>query len=363
MIVDAKQWVIKNEPTPGKPFNFDFKDKSSTFELITKKIDTDKLKEDEILVKTLLLSNDPAQKMWIASVDKNYAKGTSKGDQIPSRGIAKVIFSKNANYQINDIVSANVNWTNYNVISDFQFATKLNILPNTELFWYLSVFGGTSLTAYFIFYRYAELKEVEADYEKTYLISGAAGAVGSVCIQLALNVFKAKKVIAIAGGKEKVAFVESFGDRVIGVDYKDANYKEHLFKAAGGENTVDIFIDNIGSDTLEYGTTLLKPHGYLIVCGAISAYNDHSKFVYKSYASILTKRLTIKGLLLMDNRDQFPKAIEKLSLLIEENKLSVDKSATIVDALGDKFEDIPLIWNGLFNGINKGKLITKINDE
>ncbi|OXT09855.1 hypothetical protein B9K03_12000, partial [Rothia sp. Olga] len=76
--------------------------------------------------------------------------------------------------------------------------------------------------------------ERDEDYNKVFLISGAAGAVGSICIQLALNVFHAKKVIAIAGGSEKVKYVESFGDKVIGVDYKDPNFKENLIKAAGG---------------------------------------------------------------------------------------------------------------------------------
>ncbi|CAI4667051.1 BFH_collapsed_G0039690.mRNA.1.CDS.1 [Saccharomyces cerevisiae] len=364
-MVLAKQWVLKNLPTPGEPFNFHFHDPACTFELIEKELSSEQLKDGELLLETTYLSNDPAQKFWISSMDKNYAKGVQPGEIIPARGIGKVLASRNKAFSLGDYVSAVTGWTTHAIISqeNVQGLRKLDKNKVGKLWWYLSVLGGTSLTAYFIFFTYAQLQEREEDYGKVYLISGAAGAVGTVCIQLALNVFKASKVIAIAGGPEKVAFVESFGDNVVGVDYKDPSFKQKLIEAAGGENTVDYFIDNVGSNVLEAGVLLLKQRAMLIACGAISAYNDPSKFVFKGYSFILTKRLVVKGVLVTDNIDDFPKALDKLGSLVKHGKIDLLKSATLEDGTGDKFKNVPLIWKGLFSGVNKGKLITKVNNE
>lgn len=363
--ISAKQWVLNALPTPGEPFNFEMNQKDSTFKLTDVKLSKDQLEEGDIFVKTLYISNDPAQKFWIASVDKNYAAGVQVGENIPARGIAKVIASKNDAYKEGDIVTAYTNWNTHSIIKKDKLSACRVVDPKNvgELWWYLSVLGSTALTAYFIFYRYAELTEKEENYGKVFLISGAAGAVGSICTQIAVQVFKASKVIAIAGGEEKVKYVESFGEQVVGVDYKDPNFKESLIKAAGGVNTVDYFIDNVGGDILDLGVQLSKVGSMILACGSISGYNDTSKFVFKAYGMIITKRLVLKGLLVTDNYSEFPNAFAKLGQLIKEGKLEIGKSATLKDATGTNFDQVPFIWEGLFHGINKGKLITKVSDD
>ncbi|EJS42475.1 YML131W [Saccharomyces arboricola H-6] len=364
-MVLAKQWVLKNLPTPGKPFNLNFTSPESTFVLAEKELSSEQLKDGELLLETHYLSNDPAQKFWISSTDKNYAKGIQPGEIIPSRGIAKVLVSKNEDFAPGDYVLGSTGWTTHVIVpqKDVKELRKVDKNKVGKLWWYLSVLGGTSLTAYFIFFYYAQLQEKEEDYGKVYLISGAAGAVGTICIQLALNVFKASKVIAVAGGLEKVKFVESFGDNVVGVDYKDPDFKKKLVQAAGGENTVDYFIDNVGGDVLEAGVVLLKQKAMLVVCGAISAYNDPSKFVFKSYGNVLTKRLVIKGVLVTDHAKDFPKALTRLIPLVKCGEINPSKSATLKDGTGDEFKNVPLIWNGLFSGVNKGKLITEVKKD
>lgn len=364
--VDAKQWVLNKPTPPGAPFNLDFKSEDTTFELKRVQLSANDLNDGDILIKTLYISNDPAQKFWIISVDKNYSKGVSKGETIPARGLAKIIASKNKDYPEGSYITTYTNWNTHSILTKEQLTETTRIVSKKEvdeLWWYLSVLGSTALTAYFIFYNYAELKERDEDYNKVFLISGAAGAVGSICIQLALNVFHAKKVIAIAGGSEKVKYVESFGDKVIGVDYKDPNFKENLIKAAGGVNTVDYFIDNVGGEILDLGVLLSKVQSKVLACGSISGYNNPEKLVFKNYITVVTKRLVLKGLLLTDNREQFPQAFTKLIELIKAGKINVSNSATIKDATGDKFDQVPLIWNGLFQGINKGKLLTKVNED
>ena len=364
--VDAKQWVLNVPTAPGHPFNMDTSDANSSFKLETVKLSEDELKDGDILIETIYLSNDPAQKFWIISADKNYAKGVQPGEPIPARGLAKVLASKNDSFPAGKFVSAQTNWATHSIIRKDQLGvTKVLSMDDIEhLWWYLSVLGGTAVTAYFIFYRYADLQDCnESSHGKSFLISGAAGAVGSMCVQIAQNVFKAERIIAIAGGPEKVKFVESLGANVIGVDYKDPNFKENLLKASGGENTIDYFIDNVGGNILDLGCTLMKPLSTIVACGSISGYNDPSQLVFKNYVSVITKRLTIKGLLLMDNYEKFSEAYSHLIKWIKEGKINKDNSATIVDATGDKFSEVPMIWDGLFHGRNTGKLITKVNEE
>ncbi|KAF4004351.1 putative integral membrane protein [Saccharomyces cerevisiae] len=214
-MVLAKQWVLKNLPTPGEPFNFHFHDPACTFELIEKELSSEQLKDGELLLETtyylMILPKNFGYHQW--------TKITPKKQSILSWRLC--------------LCSDRLDYTCHNFARNVQGLRKLDKNKVGKLWWYLSVLGVRLLTAYFIFFTYAQLQEREEDYGKVYLISGAAGAVGTVCIQLALNVFKASKVIAIAGGPEKVAFVESFGDNVVGVDYKDPNFKQKLIEAAG----------------------------------------------------------------------------------------------------------------------------------
>ncbi|SMN20072.1 similar to Saccharomyces cerevisiae YML131W Putative protein of unknown function with similarity to medium chain dehydrogenase/reductases [Maudiozyma saulgeensis] len=365
--INAKQWVLKTQTEPGHPFNMDLSSPEASFELKEVTLKEDSLQDGDILIETIYLSNDPAQKFWIISADKNYAAGVAPGEPIPARGLGKVLASKNTNFPVGALISAQTNWSTHTIIRKEQLGVA-RVLPMEgveQLWWYLSVLGGTAVTAYFIFYRYADLQDCNPEsHGKTFLISGAAGAVGSMCVQIAANVFKAKKIIAIAGGPQKVKFVESLAPSVVvGVDYKDPKFNENLLEAAGGENTVDYFIDNVGGKILDLGCNLMKPLSTIVACGSISGYNDPSQLVFKNYVSVITKRLTLRGLLLMDNYDKFPEAYSHLTQWIKDGKIDKTTSATIVDATNDKFVNVPTIWDGLFHGKNTGKLITKVNEE
>lgn len=365
MMVRAKQWVLKNRTQPGHAFNFDFDDPEATFKLKEVELPEEGLEKGQLLIETLYLSNDPAQKFWIASVDKNYSKGVEPGELIPARGIGRVLASQDENFAAGDYVMGKLCWTTAIIVEDTKSAELIKICREDveDLWWYLSVLGATALTAYFIFFKYADLKEKEECYGKTFLVSGAAGAVGSICTQIAINVFKASKVIAIAGGPEKVQYLESLGSNVVGVDYKSENFKQELEAAAGGVNTVDYFIDNVGGDILDLGVNLMKVHGVVLACGSISGYNDPGKLAFKNYVTVITKRLTLKGLLVTDCREEFPEAWKNLKKWIKNKYIDATNSATIVDAADDKFDYVPVIWSGLFQGINKGKLISMVKKE
>ncbi|AGO12852.1 AaceriAGL360Wp [[Ashbya] aceris (nom. inval.)] len=360
-MVIAKQWVLKNEADPNTDFNFEMGTSGSTFEMVDVELSTEQVKEGQLLVQTEYLSNDPAQKFWISSSDKNYAAGVAIGEVIPARGIVKVLFSKTEKFKQGEFLVGPIGWRTHAIIDDSDAYRKVSLEAVGELWGHLSVLGSTALTAYFIFKDYLQVPQDESGHHKVFLISGAAGSVGSLCIQLALNVYKASKVIAIAGGAEKVKYVESFGDKVVGVDYKDPDFKKNLLAASGGVNTVDYFIDNVGGDILDVGVDLLKVRAVITICGSISGYTDSSKFVFKNSSRILTKRLTMRGMLVTDHASEFPAAMAKLASYVKSGQISLENSATIRDATGEAFKDVPLIWRGLFQGINKGKLITKVS--
>lgn len=145
----------------------------------------------------------------------------------------------------------------------------------------------TSLTAYG-----GAIDVLDVKPEHTVVVSGAAGAVGHVVVQLAKNVKGAKKVIGIAGGPEKVAYLKSIGADGA-VDYKDPNWKEQL-AAIVGTDGVDRFFDNVGGDIFDHLLTVLNLHGRIALCGQIAGYNgEYTPFPH--FVDIASKRITLQG--------------------------------------------------------------------
>lgn len=359
-IIEAKEWVLKTPPIPNGPLNIEMNKNDSTFALQDKIIDSESLKDGELLVQTIYLSNDPAQKDWINPTKFSYASPLPIGSVIPSRALVKVIESKSSIYQKGDYLNASAGWFTYAIINENAPLTfkvpELGIPPHHSV----GAFGGTGLTAYFALYNYAELDEAK-DQGKTFLISGAAGGVGSMAVSLASAAFKAKRIYAIAGGPEKVDYVESLGPNVKGIDYKDANFEQNLIDAVG-EDKIDVILDNVGGKTLDLGLSLIKTFGKVVLIGASSGYQDSSKHQLANSPVIIFKRLTVKGFIVFDNVDEFETATMKLVQLLHEKKLDLEKLEFIEDATG-RFDHVPAIWNGLFNGLNKGKFLTKLAQE
>lgn len=363
-----QRWVINKRPVAGEAFALG---PEGTFRLEQGEVRAEALEEEQVLVQVHYLSNDPAQKFWIASVDAAYARSPREGETVPARGLGQVVASRSARFRAGAWVTARTGWSTLAVLRAGEADNELvEVRPLEHMWWHLAVLGGTSKTAYFIFARYLGLRETAggggggSGGSGTLLLSGAAGAVGSVCVQLALNVFGFDKVVAIAGGPEKLAFVESLAPagKVVGVDYKSPDFAARL-RAAAPARGIDAFIDNVGGSILDQGVLLLRPNATVVACGAISAYSDRSKFAFNSYYAVITKRLTIMGVLLGDNRDRFQEAEDALLRYARAGLLRTDEqsTATIVDAIGDDFANVPAIWDRLFHGGNRGKLITRVH--
>jgi hypothetical protein len=213
--------------------------------------------------------------------------------------------------------------------------------------------GLPGLTAY-----YGLKTIVKAGPADTLVVSGAAGATGSMVVQIAKKLLGCKKVIGIAGTDEKCQWVKSLGADIC-LNYKGPDFKESLITAT--EGFVEVYFDNVGGEILDMMLTRVARHGRIAACGAISAYNDSRSVGLRNYAQVITMRLEIKGFIVLDfmkERDQAGAAVQELIQAMKEERIILGKENEMVISPG--FEGIPETWMKLFEGGNKGKLITKL---
>lgn len=201
----TKCWIVSKRPH-GTPT---ISGPDPTFTLTTRPL-PDTLGPDQVLVKVLHLSNDPAQRSWINPTypqERFYTKQVTEGDVMKSLGVGEVVESTSSEFKPGDHISGMMGWAEYAVLGSQDFIVPVKPLPNgLDETHYLGAFGLTGLTAYFGLVKIAEIKEGEG-----VLVSGAAGATGSMVVQLAKRVFGCKYVVGIAGTEEKCRWVESLG--------------------------------------------------------------------------------------------------------------------------------------------------------
>jgi NADPH-dependent curcumin reductase CurA len=343
----SSRWVLAKKPTN----HVDLSGPDATFRL--EQNDLPPLQQGELLLKTLYLSNDPAQRGWIDATpgDRLYVAPVSIGEPMRAGGIAEIVDSKDEKFKKGALVSTQCGWVQYHVkpaTAVQPIRERAGISPTQ----YLGALGGTGLTAYVGLVHVAELKQGE-----TVVISGAAGATGSMAVQIAKHIVGAGKVIGIAGSDEKCQWVKNLGADVC-INYKKPDWKEQLSKAT--DDLVEVYFDNVGGEQLDFMLNRLKKFGRVAVCGAIADYNKGEKSVMENWFQVISQRLNIKGFLVMDylGGGNAAKILEILSNAAEAGTIKIgDENETVVPT---KFEDIPKTWVKLFEGANTGKLVTKL---
>ncbi|KIK68569.1 hypothetical protein GYMLUDRAFT_36029 [Collybiopsis luxurians FD-317 M1] len=346
----VKEIILANAPTGLPVIAFDKPD--STFAL--KEVDLPNLKEDQLLLQTIFLSNDPAQRGWIQkdqNAERGYAPPVLPGDRMRAIGIAKVVKSTSSSLKEDTLVQCYPGWIEQQV-TDAKNVTPLPDLPGFSPTLFLGALGGTGMTAYFGLKDVCELKEGQS-----IIVSGAAGATGSAVVQLAKYIFKAGKIIAIAGSDEKCEWVKKIGADVA-LNYKSPYFRDDLL-AAAKPSYIDCYFDNVGGSVLNTCLPAIKKHGRVAACGAISAYNDRSQTTLDNWLEVITNRITIQGFIILDYFHRRDEAIQVLSTAVKEGKFTVSEGETLVRC---SFEKVPEVWMKLFTGENTGKLITQIAD-
>ncbi len=298
--------------------------------------------EGEVLVKARYISLDAANRAWMQGVTYRAALGT--GEVMAGGALAEVVESRSPSLEPGDIVSAETGWQEYAVVS----AKHLEKLPKVEpLTHLLSVYGVTGLTAYLGLLRVGDPKPGE-----TVVVSAAAGAVGSIAAQVAK--LKGCRVIGIAGGAEKCAWLTDELGLDAAVDYKLGDVRRALRAAC--PDGIDVYFDNVGGDIFEAALFNMKNHGRIVCCGAVSQYDDvppaHGPRGVPGL--IVTKRLKVDGFVVMDFYDGKDAALAQLHAWVEAGKLKVQED--VIDGL----ENLPAALIGLLAGENRGKRMVRV---
>jgi len=327
-----KQIYLKSSP----------KDKllEDNFEFINSKVKD--LDHNQVLVEVVYISIDAANRAWMQG--RTYRSQILPGDVMGGYALGKVIATNNNNFNIGDYVEGDLGWQNY-AIRDAKELIKTSIKASENL--HMSVLGITGKTAYFGL-GLADLKKGE-----TVLISAAAGAVGNVAGQIAK--IKGCKVIGITSSDEKALWLKD----VLGFDgvvnYKNDNFIKDLRSLC--PEKVDVYFDNVGGPIFESVLFAMNNFGRIICCGAVSQYDQASPQNGPRGVPglIVTKRLTLKGFIVMDFNEKEQEEAEK-NLLNWINQNKIIPAEDIMNGL----ESTPMALIGLLNGDNKGKRLIKI---
>ncbi|KAM0749533.1 NAD(P)-binding protein [Meredithblackwellia eburnea MCA 4105] len=324
----------------------------STWALSTEPLTTP-LPPASILVQVIYYSCDPAQRGWIqkdVSAHRLYVKPVRKGDIMACRTLVKVIASTSEKWKEGTILIAAVGWVEYAILAEGDSTIQPTIsegLPSPT--YNMSVLGTTSLTAWFGLH---EIGNVTKD--TTLVVSGAAGATGSAVVEIAKNIIGCKRVIGIAGGEDKCHHVVSLGADVC-VDYKSSTFEEDLAKALPDD--AEVFFDNVGGNVLNSVLPHVKRYGTVVACGAIAAYNDRKANIFTNYFEVIANRIAIKGFIASDYMAKIPDTRQTLFDAYKAGKFKATGDHETIRET--KFEDIPKVWQTLFTGGNKGKLLIK----
>ncbi|KUI53207.1 Putative NADP-dependent oxidoreductase YfmJ [Cytospora mali] len=348
-MTQTKQWLLNSHPK-GVPT---YKGSDATFKLAEK--DLPALEDGQVLLKVQYFSNDPAQRGWIdyyPDESRLYVPAIHEGERMQAFSLSEVIESKSDSIKKGDIVSGATGWTQYSV-QDAKAVRVVQPLPNgLPITHYLGALGMTGLTAY------SGLIEVaQATKDDVVVVSGAAGATGSMVVQIAKKILGCKRVVGIAGGAKKCEWVKKLGADEC-VDYKSADFQEQLVKAT--PEFANVYFDNVGGDILDFMLTRMARNGRIAACGAISNYNakeEEKGEVLKNWFEVISMRLSIRGFIVLDHAAKFAQITQEFRKALEEGKLDITEGEHVVET---KFEDVPGTWLKLFDGVNTGKLITKL---
>ncbi|MCC2615385.1 NADP-dependent oxidoreductase [Aestuariibacter halophilus] len=304
------------------------------------------LEANQVLVKVKYISLDPAMRGWM-NEGKSYIEPVAIGAVMRAGGVGEVLESTDPNFAAGDHVYGTLGVQDYAVISTQGLHKVDPSLAPLER--YLGVLGMPGMTAYFGILDTGQPKEGE-----TVVVSGAAGAVGTVVGQIAK--IKGCRVVGIAGGPDKCQYlIDELGfDDVI--DYKNEDVKAGLKRAC--PNGVDVYFDNVGGDILDDVLTRINFKARIVICGAISQYNNTTAVKGPSnYLSLLVNRARMEGIVVFDNVKNYGKAAQQMATWIAEGKLKAKEH--VVEGL-DTFPDTLMM---LFRGENFGKLVLKVDHD
>ena len=306
------------------------------------------LQDGQVFIRTHYFSLDPGMRGRLSG--DSYAAGLKIGDTIESAGIGEIIASKSERFAVGDMVMGGLGWTEGDVFADrglqkldaALFDDKVGMTAT------IGVLGVPGLTAWFGLQDLGTPQEGE-----TLLISSAAGPVGATAGQIgkALGL----KVIGIAGGAEKCAYLTELGFDAV-IDYKAADDLAAAMRAACkniGSDGVDIYFDNVGGAMLDAAILNMNMGGRIVVSGQVAEYNRQKPEGIRHTTHFITHRLRMQGLVVYDYRKGFVEAQAAMAQMIRDGKLRYTED------ISSGIEDAPTAYAALFAGANFGRRLIK----
>lgn len=318
---------------------------ASTWSLVTNPIP--EIKEGEILVKQHYVSLDPAMRGWMNDM-KSYIAPMEIGSVMRAGSVGEVVEAKNhAKFKVGDFVSGTGGVQQYSVSDGTGYYTvnpKLARLPT-----YIGTLGMPGMTAYFGILEVGKIKK-----DDIVLVSGAAGAVGSIVGQIAK--IKGCTVVGIAGGPDKCKYIINELGFDGAIDYKNEDVKERLKEEC--PKGLDVYFDNVGGEILDSALSRLRMNARVVICGAISQYNNRSNVKGPSnYLSLLVNRATMQGMIVFDWADRYSEAAQAMGAWLAQGKLKSRED------IYEGIENFPETFNRLFSGEKLGKLVLKVIED
>jgi NADPH-dependent curcumin reductase CurA len=298
-------------------------------------------REGEFAVKVSHLSLDPAMRGWM-NEGKSYIRPVAIGEVMRAGGAGKVIASKHPAYRVGDEVAGSFGVQQY-AISDGKGVRKIDtrFAPLTT---YLGALGMPGMTAYFGLLDIGKPQPGE-----TVVVSGAAGAVGSVVGQIAK--IKGCRAIGIAGGAEKCRYLTEKLGFDAAIDYKSEDVKAAL--KAHCPDGIHVYFDNVGGEILEAALGRIALHARIVICGAISQYNSTTPPKGPAnYLSLLVNRASMTGMIVFDYAARYDEGGREMAQWIAAGKL-----VTKEDVVEGGIDAFPETLLKLFKGENFGKLV------
>lgn len=300
------------------------------------------VKDGQVLVRNLFMSVDPYMRGRM-NAGKSYIPPFEVGNVLEGGAVGEVIASGTKAFKPGDVVTSNFGWREYFSASPKELHPVSRAIQPLSV--YLGALGMTGMTAW------AGLNSVEVKTGDVILVSGAAGAVGSMVGQLAK--LRGCRVIGSAGSAEKVRFLRDECGFDAAFNYNDGPAREQLKRVA--PDGIDIYFDNVGGDMLEAALSALRVNGRIIACGGISGYNEEKPQPGPSNLFYMTtKRLTMKGIMVFDWMDRQTEFEKEVGGYFQAGK--VKHKETVVVGI----DQAPDAFIGLFRGQNVGKMVVKL---
>ena len=302
--------------------------------------------DGEYLVRNLYVSFDPAMRGWMED-RPSYIPPVGLGEVMRAGAVGQVVESRNPKFQPGDVVQGLFGWQEY-AVAGSGIAQGSRVDAGVPLSWHLGVLGITGLTAYF---GLLDLGKPQAG--ETVVVSGAAGATGSVAAQIARIV--GCRVVGIAGGPEKCRWLTDAARLDAAIDYKAEDVEDRIGALCPGG--LNVYFDNVGGPILDAALAHLAQRARIVLCGGISGYNEKEPPPGpRNLMNVVIQRARMEGFIVIDYAARFREATAELARWVNDGELVHEEDVQ------EGIENAPRTFLRLFRGENRGKQLLKLCD-